>query len=160
MLKQVLEEPKITDRDFNEEQFTEGNDTNLTTEPVEEQETVKDYQGEEKLNEEGSCIENLNEGNANDISTESAPEDKDGKLKECIEEAVESKEQITEGNVKTYTPESIEEDTVQNSQDLEKETLELKEVETCTESIKEENASELSPEYKVDELKSKEEVRL
>ncbi|XP_062010182.1 uncharacterized protein LOC133726613 isoform X2 [Rosa rugosa] len=172
--EEVLDEPKITDRDFNEEQITEGIVTNLTTEPIEEQEMVKDYQGKERetemSNEEGSSIENIKEGNANDISTECVPEDTGEKLKECIEEAVESKEQIIEGNFVTSTPELIEEDTVKNSQDSEKETIELKEEGTCTESIKEENATELSPEYiqedgskkfnddKEDALKSEEQI--
>ncbi|KAM5581711.1 hypothetical protein ABKV19_010789 [Rosa sericea] len=172
--EEVLDEPKITDRVFNEEQITEGNIANLTIEPIEEQETVKDCQSEEKetekLNEEGSSIENTKEGNANDISTECVPEDIDEKLKECIEETVESKEQIIEGKVASFTPESIEDDTVKNSEDSEKETIELKEEGSCTESIKEENASELSPEYiqedgsknfkddKEDALKSEEEI--
>ncbi|XP_062010183.1 uncharacterized protein LOC133726613 isoform X3 [Rosa rugosa] len=172
--EEVLDEPKITDRDCNEEQITEANVANLTTEPVQEQETVKDYQAEEReterLNEEGSSIENIKEGNASDISTECVPEDIDEKLKECIEEAAESKKQIIEGNVTSLTPESIEEDTVKNSQDSEKETIELKEEGTCTESIKEENATELSPEYiqedgskkfnddKEDALKSEEQI--
>nr|XP_011468290.1 PREDICTED: titin isoform X1 [Fragaria vesca subsp. vesca] len=159
---EVLDEPKITDRDFNDEQITDGNVTNLTTELVEEHETVKDHQGEEieieKLNGERSGTENIKEGNANDSSTKCVPGDIDEKLKECIEEVVESKEQITEGNVETLTPESINEDTVKNSQDSEKETTELKEEGSCKESIKEENASELSPEYKEDTLKSKEEI--
>ncbi|XP_024183804.1 titin isoform X8 [Rosa chinensis] len=172
--EEVHDGPKITDRDFNEEQITEANVANLTTEPVQEQEMVKDYQAEEReterLNEEGSSIENIKEGNASDISTECVPEDIDEKLKECIEEAVESKEQIIEAKAVSFTPESIEDDTVKNSQDSEKETIELKEEESCTESIKEENASELSPEYiqedgsknfkddKEDALKSEEEI--
>ncbi|XP_050383582.1 uncharacterized protein LOC126800294 isoform X2 [Argentina anserina] len=156
--EEVLEEPRITDRDFNVEQTTEENVSNLTTEAIEEYDAIKDYQGEEneteKMNEEGSCIETINEGNANDISTDSAPEDKDEKLIESIEEAFE--EQITDRNVKTFSPESIEDDIVQNSQDNEKEIIEVKEDGSCTESIKEENVSELKEEYKEDGSKSEE----
>ncbi|XP_050383587.1 uncharacterized protein LOC126800294 isoform X6 [Argentina anserina] len=158
--EEVLAEPKITDRDFNVEQATEGNVSNLRTETIEEYDAIKDYKSEEKekekLNEEGSCIETINEGNANDISTESAPEDKDEKLTECIEEAFE--EQITDRNLKTFSPESIEDDTVQNSQDNETEIIEIKEDGRCSESIKGENVSVLKEEYKEDGSKSEEEI--
>ncbi|KAK9925353.1 hypothetical protein M0R45_033679 [Rubus argutus] len=94
--KQVLDKPKITDRDFNEEQITEGNVVNFANESILE-ETVANYQDDEKETEklnEGSSIETIKEGNANDMSTVCVPEYRGEKLEECIGEAVESKEEI------------------------------------------------------------------
>lgn len=81
-LLQVLEEPKITSRDFKEEQIIGGDVTIFKPESIKE-DTVKNSQDNEK------------EENANDLSPEYIPEDRSEKFKDDRSDAVKSEGEVS-----------------------------------------------------------------
>lgn len=97
-LLQVIDEPKITSRDFSEEQIIEGNVVSSTPESIEE-DTVKSSQDNEKetieLKEEGSCTENAKDENASDLTREYIPEDAPKQIKHEQDNAVKSENKVS-----------------------------------------------------------------
>ncbi|XP_020414632.1 LOW QUALITY PROTEIN: uncharacterized protein LOC18781677 [Prunus persica] len=97
LLDQVFDEPKNIEGDFNKGKIIEANAAIFSPELIQE-ETVKNSQDNdketEKLEEEGSSIENIKELNTNDLQLESIPEDGSEKFKDDKQEAVKFKEEI------------------------------------------------------------------
>lgn len=97
LLLQVLDEPKITSRDFNEEQIIEGNVASSTLESFEE-DAVKSSQHNKKetieLKEEGTCTGSTNEESASDHILEYIPED-ETEIKDEDYNAVKSENEVS-----------------------------------------------------------------